>query len=48
MQAALRHLIAIDSLDLFNAVMAIVSSKFIHLPQEYINPDWKIHLARVS
>lgn len=42
-ERSLRPLIAIVSLDLFTALIAIVSSKFIHLPRERVNEGWKIH-----
>lgn len=49
-ESFLRQLIAIVSLDLFTALIAIVSSKFIHLPRELVNEEWKIHfqLVRVT
>lgn len=34
-------LIAIDSLDLFTALIAKVSRKFIRLPGEHVNAGWK-------
>lgn len=43
-----RRLIAIVSLDLFTALIAIVSSKFIHLPGELVNQEWKIHFQLVT
>lgn len=47
-ESSLRRLIAIVSPDLFTTLIAILSSKFIHLPRELVKEEWKIHSQLVT